>query len=193
MKRKCGFGSVLFVVVLLTGGCLATDSQIEQPDLPELVTFQAVAVGALHSCGLTLRNIILCWGENSTGQLGMGDDVFRTVPWPVAGGLFFENISAGDGVTCGVTVDGTTYCWGRNEVGQLGDGTMLDRFEPTLVGDGRSFQTVSGRRLGSFGSATCGLGSDGLVYCWGDGQGGQTGTGDPIIATSPIRVYGQAG
>lgn len=397
MKRKGWHGLGLLGVLLLTTGCLATDPPLEQPDLPELVTFQSVAVGGLHSCGVTLRNEVLCWGENSTGQLGTGDDVFRTIPWPVShgtnqfsrvvlgaahscalstedevlcwgannagqlglgnlsdlqvsvpaevgggrsyvglavggahtcalatsraafcwgnaaqgqlgtgivvaaprpnpdsviggftyeritagtehtcgltvggeaycwglgrdgrlgtgstentaeparagdgmffsdlsagethtcavgldgtahcwgdgslgqlgtggvdasdvpvpvsGALIFNMVSAGSGYTCGVTGTGETYCWGRNELGQLGEGTLQDRFVPTLVGDGMSFRTVSAG-FGSLGTATCGLGTDDIVYCWGDGEGGQTGTGDPIVATSPIRVYGQAG
>jgi hypothetical protein len=42
---------VWLVVVLLTGGCLATDLTVDDPVLPELVTFRSVEVGAIHACG----------------------------------------------------------------------------------------------------------------------------------------------
>jgi alpha-tubulin suppressor-like RCC1 family protein len=154
--------------------------------------FFAIDAGGNHTCALAIDGPAYCWGAGNLGQLGTGGVDGSYVPVPVAGGLLFEDISAGDGYTCGVAGGGSTYCWGRNEVGQLGDGTLEDRFEPVLVGDGRAFQTVS-TSLGSFGSATCGMGTDGIVYCWGEGSGGQTGTGESIVITSPARVYGQEG
>ena len=46
MKCKGRFGFVPFGVGLIASACLATDPPIDDPVLPELVTFQAVAAGA---------------------------------------------------------------------------------------------------------------------------------------------------
>jgi len=173
-------------------GVGATGNFSEPTRVAPDMQFFAIDAGGNHTCALALDGIAYCWGAGNLGQLGTGGLDDSDVPVEVAGGLLFDEISAGDGFTCGVIGDGTTYCWGRNEVGQLGDGTLESRYEPSEVGFGQSFQTVSAG-LGSFGSATCGLASNGLVYCWGDGRGGQTGTGESMVVTSPVRVYGQEG
>src|SRR5439155_24488068 len=76
-----------------------------------------------------------CWGFNSGGQLGDGTTTDRFSPTPVAGGVTFAALSAGNngagGHTCGVTTSGAAYCWGHNGNGQLGDGTTTDRLVPT--------------------------------------------------------------
>src|SRR3546814_3892555 len=37
----------------------------------------AIAAGALHSCALLDDNSVKCWGSNSHGQLGQGDNTNR--------------------------------------------------------------------------------------------------------------------
>ena len=70
---------------------------------------------------------------NYVGQLGDGTTTDRQAPEPVAGGLVFANIAAGDDYTCGVTRDHAMYCWGDDYVGQLGDGGELPQVSPVRV------------------------------------------------------------
>src|SRR2546423_2934772 len=48
--------------------------------------FRSVAVGYLHTCGVTQTGDVLCWGANSPGQLGAGTTVDRQGPVP---GVFY--------------------------------------------------------------------------------------------------------
>jgi alpha-tubulin suppressor-like RCC1 family protein len=79
--------------------------------------------GYFHTCGLTSDGIAYCWGNDNTGQLGIGDQTpdrcgtedCAWKPMAVAGDLVFSTLGAGSDVTCGVTTAGKLYCWGPKE------------------------------------------------------------------------------
>jgi alpha-tubulin suppressor-like RCC1 family protein len=79
----------------------------------------------------------------------------------------FREVSAGSGHSCGVTTTNQAYCWGWNVFGQVGNGsTRFEQTRPALVRGGLRFRQVS---AGSY--RTCGVTTEFLVYCWGDGYG----------------------
>ncbi len=90
-----------------------------------------------------------------------------------------------------MTDGNAAYCWGSNNAGQLGDGTTSNRNEPTLVAGNIDFTSV-GAGKGVFDTASCGMGADGIVYCWGFGGSGQVGSGNTANALTPVRVASQA-
>ncbi|MGH7516172.1 MAG: Ig-like domain-containing protein [Gemmatimonadales bacterium] len=150
--------------------------------------FFQVTAGLGHTCGITFAGAAYCWGDNDRGQLGDGTTADRTRPVPVAGGLVFATLRAGNRHTCGVTA-GAAYCWGDNSIGQLGDGTTTGRTRPTqvspnLFSGGVFFASVS---VGS--SHTCGRTTGGLGYCWGSNVAGQLGGGTSALSsTVPVAV-----
>jgi alpha-tubulin suppressor-like RCC1 family protein len=158
------------------------------PLVPVLVsgglTFATMAAGGTEdSCGLTTSGAAYCWGWNGYGQLGDGStSLLSTTPVPVAGGLTFTSISAGDAHYCALTAGGAMYCWGLNRFGQLGDGTTTDRNAPVAVSGGLTFSAVSAGR-----DHTCGLATSGIVYCWGYNEGT---LGDRTLThrSVPVRV-----
>jgi alpha-tubulin suppressor-like RCC1 family protein len=96
--------------------------------------FLAISAGERHTCGILWGSRgLLCWGDNSFGQLGDGTTQGRLVPTRVTGAIRFAVVAAGAGHTCAVAVDGEAYCWGRNTEGQLGDATRNGRALPAVV------------------------------------------------------------
>jgi alpha-tubulin suppressor-like RCC1 family protein len=156
---------------------------VEQPEsdveaaavLPNVV---AVTAGLSHTCALNAAGGILCWGDNTYGQLGTGTRMLGTSnPYPrsvsgLAGGA--KAVTAGDTHTCALTADGWVMCWGSNAFGQLGDGTTVSQLAPVTVTG-----LISGvQQIAAGGTHTCALTAAGGVKCWGD------------LATTPEDVPG---
>jgi alpha-tubulin suppressor-like RCC1 family protein len=109
--------------------------------------------------------------------------------------------SAGGLHTCGLRGDGSLWCWGFGDYGQRGDGWFNP--EGSVIGWGVARPVrvlMAGEEPGgaawtdwtavAAGSAhTCGLRSDGTLWCWGIGYEGQRGDGttDRERAT-PVQV-----
>ena len=169
-------------VALVVAACGGETS----PTQPAARTFARVSAGGAHTCGVTSGGAAYCWGSNGDGELGDGTTADRLSPVPVAGGVSFAAVSAGDGGdTCGVPAGGAAYCWGYNYFGQLGDGTTTNRSSPVLVTGGVSFAAVSAGPGGDF---TCGVTSGGAVYCWGYNGNGELGDGTTTNQSSPVLV-----
>ncbi len=69
-------------------------------------------------------------GENSSGQLGIGEDTLTP------GASLIEDVSAvaaGNIFSLALKSDGTVWTWGRNYEGQLGDGTTTNSPTPVQV------------------------------------------------------------
>lgn len=151
------------------------------------LVFDSVSSGGTHSCALTPAGSAFCWGGNASGQLGNGSGAASAVPVPVSGGVAFRQISSGLDHTCGVSTSNALFCWGANGSGQLGLGNTGSSSTPTLVAG-----PVSGFTMVSAGAThTCGMGTDGIAYCWGDNQFAQVGDSTTTRRLVPTRVSQQ--
>jgi alpha-tubulin suppressor-like RCC1 family protein len=135
----------------------------------------AVTAGGGHSCALTSRGGVLCWGSNYRGELGDGTTTRRLTPVSVAG--LARGVAAiatgGESHGCALTTGGSVECWGYNGYGQLGDGTTTDRHAPVAVSGLAGVQAIA---AGGFGHS-CALTSVGKISCWGRNTSGQLGDG----------------
>jgi alpha-tubulin suppressor-like RCC1 family protein len=147
---------------------------------------RAVTAGYAHSCALTTYATVMCWGDNTDGELGDGTHTQRNTPVAVTGlspGVI--SIAAGVSYTCAVTYAGGVECWGANSAGQLGDGTTTPSSTPVPV-SGLDSGVVS---VSADGTVTCALTSAGAVKCWG-GETGFLGTGNTNNSNVPVQVAG---
>ncbi|MEE8477878.1 MAG: Ig-like domain-containing protein, partial [Gemmatimonadales bacterium] len=166
----------------------ASDSVGSPTNVDTQLRFETISSGGSHTCAVTGAGEIHCWGNNQVGQLGDGSRQIRTLPVAVASTERFATISAGLDHTCALTETGLAYCWGWNASGQLGDGSgdQSPKLAPTLVAVVPALQSISAGATHS-----CGLGVDGVAYCWGDNLGGQLGAEAGEPSWLPIRVAGQ--
>lgn len=88
------------------------------------LSFARVACGARHSMGIGLDGSLWCWGENTCGQLGLGDFRDRLQPECVRylwdQGLRVRSCDGGQCHTLLSDVDGRAFAMGSNESGALG-------------------------------------------------------------------------
>jgi alpha-tubulin suppressor-like RCC1 family protein len=168
--------------------------------------FTSISAGADHACALATTGESYCWGRNTMGVLGVGDTLAQRAPIrAVAGGHRFALLSPGFSNTCGLTAEGAAYCWGTRDGGQLGTeaasaGCGADRAYcsavPLPVAGGSTWKQID---VGV--GFTCGVRSDGVVYCWGMNEESQLGVpaasvplcrgGELRCSLLPVRVSGQ--
>ena len=174
---------------------------LEVPD----AKFNGISLGYEHSCGVTLGGEIECWGRDHYGQASPPK------------GKTFEDVALGRYHTCGLTSDGKVSCWGlgtsaakETEGFDYNQAIAPDgRFEDIAAG---LYHTCADKMSGDgltcwgrtrFGSDdipdadfeeissghgfTCGLRSEGTVYCWGKGP--VWGTSEWAELPSPTGVY----
>ncbi len=178
-KHSCGLtdsGEVYCWGLNGSDGLLGNNSATSAPT-PVLVTsserFTRVVTGSAHSCALTVKGDVLCWGSDADGQQGNAAGVTGSaVPAQAATGIKFRDISAGGIQTCGLGDAGTLYCWGNGQ------------HAATAVNTTEKF-----RFLATGGDVTCGISEAGKAFCWGKNSSGALGTGTAgADETQPVAV-----
>uniref|UniRef100_A0A8C8R4M6 HECT-type E3 ubiquitin transferase n=1 Tax=Pelusios castaneus TaxID=367368 RepID=A0A8C8R4M6_9SAUR len=132
---------------------------------------------------------MLCWGNASFGQLGLGGIDEEIVLEPRKSDFFLnkkvEDVGCGLRHTVFVLDDGTVYTCGCNDLGQLGHEKSRKRPEHVGALDAQNIVAVS------CGEAhTLALNDKGQVYAWGlatDGQLGLPGTEECIRVPRNIK------
>ncbi len=92
------------------------------------LTDAVLVKGALQgACAIRRNGSIVCWGDNTQGQLGDGTTTPALTPVAVNGlpepAVSISSCTWGIcNFTCAVTVGGHVWCWGANNLAQLGQG-----------------------------------------------------------------------
>ena len=152
----------------------------------------AISAGFAHTCVLRRDSSIYCWGSNSYGQLGNGeqgdgwgdDSAYSVIPVQVNNISDATAISAGGLHTCALIKDSTIKCWGSNYDGRLGSNLNSRSSVPVRVTDITDATAVT-----TGGAHTCALIKDSTIKCWGENHDGQLGSSTADNRTSvPVSV-----
>ncbi|MCA9538703.1 MAG: hypothetical protein KC620_07425 [Myxococcales bacterium] len=150
------------------------------PDAPP--TFRSVSVGGGYACGITDGDAVTCWGAfNQYGQQNC----------PLVGA--FSAVAAGPHHACAMRANNDVVCWGRPERTNAPDDAFAslapragylhacgirpetERAECWGDADAFLFTPPENARFASLSvgySATCGVRTDGVIDCFGQGASG---------------------
>ena len=150
-----------------------------------------IAAGGTQTCGIRKGNVLYCWGDNSEGQVGIerigpdGEPVVTEQPVTVTTANDWVRVAAGDRHTCAIKREQPLSCWGRGDAGQLGLSDVTEVEAPARVHEALRFRELA---LGA--AHSCGIDATPAqnVYCWGDNDRGQLGSGDTAPSTTPVKV-----
>ena len=141
--------------------------------------WQKISAGSSHTLGLKADGTLWAWGQNDTGQLGIGNTTNKTTPTRVGTGTNWAYVSASYDTSFAIKTDGTLWGWGENQFARIGDGTTTNRTAPVQIGTATNWLSIDSK------NHTVAVKTDGTLWVWGFNSTGQLGNG-----TSSNTVYG---
>jgi alpha-tubulin suppressor-like RCC1 family protein len=177
------------------GGTANTSTPTAVVGIPSGKTVTSISAGATHACAVA-SGTAYCWGNNGSGQLGIGSTtsttsaVAVTTATGILSGRTVTSVAAGTSHSCAVA-DGLAFCWGTNTNGQLGDASTTQHTAPFAVS---TSGVLNGRTVSAISAGdahTCAV-ADASAYCWGLTTNGRVGNGVTTATnqSSPVAVTG---
>ncbi|MFA5794764.1 MAG: hypothetical protein WC980_06835, partial [Candidatus Brocadiia bacterium] len=145
-----------------------------------------IAGGEFHTMGVKNDGTLWAWGDNSYGQLGLGNYVTQTAPTQVGTETNWKKTAVGAEFSVALKTDGTIWSCGDNAEGQLGLGILVTGTNSfTRIGTDSNWADIAAGGHSHTGGTT----TTGDVLLWGDNLCGQLGLGDDVFRYDPTRVF----
>nr|XP_020447345.1 probable E3 ubiquitin-protein ligase HERC3 isoform X2 [Monopterus albus] len=176
------------------GGQLGLGTSETAVRIPRLVKrlcdhqISQVMCGNQHCIALSRDGQLFTWGQNTSGQLGLGKgEPSKLFPHPLnsLAGIPLAQVTAGGDHSFALSLSGAVFGWGKNRAGQLGLNDKQDRAVPCHIKFLRSQKVVY---ISCGDEHTAALTKDGGLFTFGDGSWGQLGHGSTNNELLPRRV-----
>ena len=141
---------------------------------------EEIAAGSWHNLARRKDGVLLAWGYNFSGQLGIGKLGHQQVPVEVKALQGVKAIAAGmyHSLAAAVAVESGVWAWGHNYRGMLGPGTTANVCPlpvPVITLPKGTVPEYVGVAAGN--SHSLARRSDGVVMAWGRNRSGELGDG----------------
>jgi alpha-tubulin suppressor-like RCC1 family protein len=145
-----------------------------------------------HCLAVTGDGRLWAWGANYSGQLGLGDQVSRTLATEVPGVSNIKKVFAVLGRSFVLTTAGRVYVWGGYNGDEMSGGRVesayQDHWKPGLV---PGIQDIDDVAIAPYGRFVTTLKTDGTVWSWGDNTNGVFANGTSgDFSTVPVQAVG---
>ncbi len=178
-----------------TGSSAASPTPPHQVTTPANQIWRQIAAGGDHTCAVLQSTggptqVVMCFGNNERGQLGMTGAAMQAAPMPIDDTAVlptttsWRSITSGTDHSCAIADDGKVYCWGDNREGE--GGSLVGGFsDKARVIGGASVYTV----VAAGDSFSCGIDSvTSVLRCWGRNGAGELGIGMSVNTGNPSAV-----
>ncbi len=149
----------------------------------------ALDAGQEHTCAVEADGSLWCWGNNPSGELGIGETGgSRAVPTQVVDLSDAQAVDAGFEHTCAVAgPERALFCWGTLQTSFIYNtlGAFPVQSDVPLRVGGDLEARVSRASVGK--AHTCAIREESLL-CWGANPFGELGLGDEQDHLAPTRV-----
>jgi len=143
----------------------------------------AIVAGYYHTLAIKTDSTLWAWGDNTLGQLGLGNTDYPDSPTRVGLNSDWSIAVGGEYHTIALKTGGTLWAWGYNTNGQLGLGDAGNRSTPSSVGTQSDWSLIDAGYLHSLGLKT-----NGTLWAWGWNWYGQLGDGTNTTRTIPRSI-----
>ena len=123
------------------------------------------------------------WGQNTNGQLGLGNTTNYSSPNQIGAGTDWAYVNGGYNFSFAIKTDGTAWAWGTNGYGPLGLSDRTGRSSPAQIGSLTNWLSIT---AGSYSAIA--VKTDGTLWGWGRNQLGEIGKGNTTSYSSPVQV-----
>ena len=163
-------------------------SNFETVPLKNDITICSIHSGYNHTCAVYKNKQIICWGENSAGQLGIGNKLNQGdnenevsnldyVKYTDNSVLTVDGLATGGWFTCAIVDNqSSVVCWGSDSNGQI---TAIENTNITQPNSSLKFSSTGRKfiKIDASEKSICALFDDQSVVCWGQGDFGKLGNG----------------
>jgi alpha-tubulin suppressor-like RCC1 family protein len=149
-----------------------------------------------HTLLLAEDGTLFGFGDNTTGQLGLGDYNKRMIATEIShsnlSGKTISKIAAGAQNSMLITTDGKVFIWGNGGNGEMGYGNTNNVNVPTeathVTALGKQFIAGDIGQISSVGAHFILIASDSSVYAFGENNDGQLGLGNKTDNYIPTKI-----
>ena len=148
--------------------------------------FAQIAAGPHNSLAIKTDGTLWGWGNNFSGQLGLGTiNTNQATPAQIGNGNDWKMVAPGLNHTMAIKNNGTLWAMGNNGNGRLGTGgstgTLIST--PVQVGTASNWKSVAAGQ-----THTIAVKTDGTLWAWGQNNYGQLGDNTTVDKTTPVQI-----
>ncbi len=126
-----------------------TINEVYQPiQIGNDTNWRMISAGSRYSLALKTDGSLWSWGDNSFGQLGLGNQLNSNSPKLINNDKDWTDICAAAFHTSAIKRNGTLWNWGENNWGQLGRGNFVSNKSPVKMGKDSNWFAL-GRSVGA--------------------------------------------
>jgi alpha-tubulin suppressor-like RCC1 family protein len=170
-----------------TFGCVSSSiSQTVTYALSDTLTPAKVFAGSASSFMIKPNGTLWAWGQNTSGQLGIGNKINQSIAVQVGTANDWKMVAAASNFTIAIKKDGSLWGWGINgSTGYLGigDATIAESLVPIRIGVASDWESIS---VGY--NHSLALKTNGTMWAWGYNFNGQLGIGNTTNLISPTQI-----